>query len=228
MYYFKFNIGDYHKKAGRLSMLEHGAYTLLIHSCYDRERFPTEEEALDWCWARTDEEIQAVKFVLRKFFDNQDGRYVQARIQDEIDAYHGRQETNRAIALEREARKRTNRDEKSTKRERSVQDRTPNQEPLTKNQEPNSIDRFAEFWNLYPRKIGKPKAHASWKAATKLSESKQQEVLDGLKKHLPSLNGKEQQFIPHPTTWLNQHRWADPVEITKQLASRLMIPEVIL
>jgi len=29
MHYFKRNIGDYHKKAGRLSMLEHGAYTLL-------------------------------------------------------------------------------------------------------------------------------------------------------------------------------------------------------
>ena len=41
MHYFKRNIGDYHKKAGRLSMLEHGAYTLLIDSCYDRERFPT-------------------------------------------------------------------------------------------------------------------------------------------------------------------------------------------
>jgi uncharacterized protein YdaU (DUF1376 family) len=142
MYYFKFNIGDYHKKAGRLSMLEHGAYTLLIHSCYDRERFPTEEEALDWCWARTDEEIQAVKFVLRKFFEVKEGRYVQARIQDEIDAYHGRQETNRAIALEREARKRTKRAEESTKRERSVQDRTPNQEPRTNNQEPKR-GRFA-------------------------------------------------------------------------------------
>ena len=39
MHYFKFNIGDYHKKAGRLSMLQHGAYTLLIHACYDREKF---------------------------------------------------------------------------------------------------------------------------------------------------------------------------------------------
>ena len=88
--------------------------------------------------------------------------------------------------------------------------------PETETEKSQNIDRFAEFWNLYPRKIGKPKAHASWKAVTKLSESKQQEVLDGLKKHLPSLNGKEQQFVPHPTTWLNQHRWADPVEMIGQ------------
>jgi len=51
MHYFKRNIGDYHKKAGRLSMLEHGAYTLLMDACYDRERFPTMDEAIDWCWA---------------------------------------------------------------------------------------------------------------------------------------------------------------------------------
>ena len=78
MHYFKRNIGDYHKKAGRLSMLEHGAYTLLIDSCYDRERFPTMDEAIDWCWARTDEEIAAVRFVLGKFFELVEGRYVQA------------------------------------------------------------------------------------------------------------------------------------------------------
>jgi len=41
MNYFKFHIGDYAKKCGRLSMLEHGAYTQLIQACYDRERFPT-------------------------------------------------------------------------------------------------------------------------------------------------------------------------------------------
>lgn len=88
MHYFKRNIGDYHKKAGRLSMIEHGAYTLLLDACYDRERFPTLEEAIDWCWARSNEEVTAVTFVLSKFFDLVDGRYVQARIQDEINAYH--------------------------------------------------------------------------------------------------------------------------------------------
>ena len=41
MHYYKRNLGDYAKKAGRLSMLEHGSYTLLIDACYDRERFPT-------------------------------------------------------------------------------------------------------------------------------------------------------------------------------------------
>ena len=127
LHYFKFNIGDYHKKAGRLSMIEHGAYTLLIHACYDREKFPTEEEALDWCWARSDDEVQAVKFVLRKFFDEIEGRFVQTRIQEEIDHYHQVSNTNRSIAVKRENERRTN-------RERTVNEPPPNQEPI--NQEP--------------------------------------------------------------------------------------------
>jgi len=146
MHYFKFNIGDYHKKAGRLSMLQHGAYTLLIHACYDREKFPTEEEAIDWCWASSPEEVAAVKFVLTKFFTLEDDRYVQARIEQEIVAYHERSETNRAIAIKREASKLTKRDDKSTNRaeddtnrERSVQGRAPNHKPITKNQETKKI-----------------------------------------------------------------------------------------
>ena len=68
MHYYKRNIGDYAKKAGRLSMLQHGSYTLLIDACYDREAFPTIEEAIEWTWASSDLEVEAVKFVLGRFF----------------------------------------------------------------------------------------------------------------------------------------------------------------
>lgn len=90
MHYYKRNIGDYHKKAGRLSMLQHGAYTLLIDSCYDREKFPTKEEAIDWAWASSKEEIEAVEFVLKKFFKLEDGVYIQKQIKENIDAWHKR------------------------------------------------------------------------------------------------------------------------------------------
>ncbi|WDG45007.1 YdaU family protein [Pseudomonas synxantha] len=141
MHYFKRNIGDYHKKAGRLSMTEHGAYTLLLDACYDRERFPTMEEAIDWCWARSPEEITAVTFVLSKFFDLVDGRYVQARIQDEISAYHAIALKNKEIAEKREADKRTKRGLGSTNRAPVVHEPAPNQEPITKNQEPVKQDQ---------------------------------------------------------------------------------------
>lgn len=134
MHYFKRNIGDYHKKAGRLSMLEHGSYTLIMDACYDRERFPTLEEAIDWCWARTDEEIAAVKFVLGKFFTLEDGRYTQERIADEITAYQEKAEKNRQIAIDRENKRKGIRTPvvHDTCTDRHL---TTNQEPLTTNQE---------------------------------------------------------------------------------------------
>lgn len=80
MHYYKKNLGDYYKKAGRLSILQHGVYTLLIDCCYDRETFPTMQEAIDWVWASSPEEEQAVEFVLNRFFECENGVYIQKRI----------------------------------------------------------------------------------------------------------------------------------------------------
>lgn len=132
MHYYKRNLGDYAKKAGRLSMLQHGSYTLLIDACYDREQFPTMDEAIEWTWASTTEEIEAVSFVLRKFFTLEDGVYVQKRIEEEIAEYHEKAKTNKRIAIERE----TNRKGKGTNRAPVVDESPPNHKPRTINQEP--------------------------------------------------------------------------------------------
>lgn len=149
MHYYKRNLGDYAKKAGRLTMLQHGAYTLLIDSCYDRETFPTLEQALEWTWASTEAEIEAVKFVLNRFFTlDKDGCYVQDRILQELLEYHAKADTNKRIAIERETKRR----EKSTNREQLVDETSPNHKPLTINQEPKVKtqrgSRLPEDWTL--------------------------------------------------------------------------------
>lgn len=148
MHYYKRNLGDYAKKAGRLSMLQHGAYTLLIDACYDREHFPTRDEAIDWTWASSTAEIEAVDFVLSKFFKLEDGVYMQHRVQEELDAYHATSETNKRIAAERE----TKRKEALTKRARSVNEPPPNHQPLTTNHQPSTKEDAA------PRKRSAPPA----------------------------------------------------------------------
>ena len=153
MHYYKRNLGDYAKKCGRLSMLEHGAYTLLIDACYDREQFPTMAEAIDWCWARSESEIDAVKFVLIKFFSLEGEVYVQNRIKEELDDYHNKAVKNKVIATEREEKRRAIArivHEPLPKQHES----SPNQEPRTKNQEPinqlekNSKRNFHEVQRL--------------------------------------------------------------------------------
>ena len=168
MHYYKRNLGDYYKKAGRLTMLQHGACTLLIDSCYDREEFPTLDMALDWCWASDDAEVAAVKFVLSKLFRDEDGVFIQDQIKNDIDKYHQNAETNKRIALEREAKRRVN----STNRAPSVNEPTPNQEPRTnkpKNQEPNNIsEQVQKIFTYWQQVMDKPKSKLTKERSSKI------------------------------------------------------------
>jgi uncharacterized protein YdaU (DUF1376 family) len=156
MHYYKRHIGDYAKKAGHLSPLEHGVYNLIIDSYYDREQAPTLNDAMRWARARSEDEKAAVMVVLAEFFVLEDERYHQNRIEEELIAYHGKAVKNQEIAIAREAARKLRREaERSTSDRRSVP-RTehepctnrapeqhdaitsgqPNHKPLTTNQEP--------------------------------------------------------------------------------------------
>jgi len=122
-------------------MLQHGAYTLLIDACYDREQYPTLEEAIDWAWATTPEEEQAIQSVLKRFFIKQDdGRFIHPEIETDLDKYRKNAEINKLIAVEREAKRKQN----STNRAQSVNEPTPNHKPRTTNQEPLTTNQEPE------------------------------------------------------------------------------------
>ena len=73
--------------------------------------------------------------------------------------------------------------------------------------EPRS-DRFDEFWDAYPRKVGKKKARAKFAAAVKAAGDAQR-VIDGARRLAADPNLPDKQFIPHPTTWLERGGWDD-------------------
>ena len=69
-------------------------------------------------------------------------------------------------------------------------------------------DRFDEFWEAYPRKVGKQKARGKFATACKRVDA--QTVIDGARRLAADPNLPEAQFIPHPSTWLEGDRWDDP------------------
>jgi hypothetical protein len=74
--------------------------------------------------------------------------------------------------------------------------------------DPDQDAMFDQFYEQYPRHIGRQKAHASWKALT--GEEKEAALADlPRRKAAWDKAGTDHQFIPHPTTWLNQRRWTD-------------------
>jgi len=213
MHYYKRNLGDYAKKAGRLTMLQHGAYTLLIDACYDREVFPTLDDAIEWTWASTQEEIDAVKFVLSRFFHlDSEGQYVQDRILQELLEYHSKADKNKQIAIERETKRREN----GTKRTRIVHESPPNQEPRTKNQEPIKYsDEFESFWKAYDKPIGKINSFKIWKSLN-LAGDVVEIVLKKAKHH--SIN-TDRQFRKDPERWLKGKHWEDGGNLPAQSES---------
>lgn len=67
---------------------------------------------------------------------------------------------------------------------------------------------FADFWELYPRKQSKRAAEKAWHREIKAGADPR-EIIEGLRRQLPGFARKDKQFIPHPSTWLNQARWED-------------------
>jgi hypothetical protein len=73
---------------------------------------------------------------------------------------------------------------------------------------------FDRFWTAYPRKVGKKTAKEKFlrimKCATSAGALTDVMIL-AIDKHKKSKQWKDNngEFIPHPTTWLNQERWED-------------------
>ena len=71
-------------------------------------------------------------------------------------------------------------------------------------------ERFAEFWQAYPKKVGKG---AALKAYGKIKPNAQlhKKMLTAIEiqKRTQQWQKENGQFIPNPSTWLNQSRWED-------------------
>lgn len=88
---------------------------------------------------------------------------------------------------------------------------------LTTNNNVNNVNNvnktnvdFENFWQLYPNKKGKGAALKSWR---KIKPNKEfaDKIINAVKiqKTWPEWTKDNGQFIPMPSTWLNQERWDD-------------------
>jgi hypothetical protein len=77
-------------------------------------------------------------------------------------------------------------------------------------------ERFARFWEAYPKKVGKGDAERAWKKVTKPAETLGA-ILDALRWQCVSRQWTKDggQYIPNPATYLNQRRWEDEPENTQ-------------
>jgi len=80
-------------------------------------------------------------------------------------------------------------------------------------------EKFEKFWKEYPKKVAKKEAKKVFIRVCPIDEST---LMAGLAKWKQTDQWKKDKgrFIPYPTTWLNQERWNDEVEVTSEIKSK--------
>ena len=217
---------DYRAKTGHLSFEQSEAYRRLLEAYYNRQgRLVNDRPSLyRICGAMTDSERAAVDHAADQFFTIQNGYLVNGRANEEIQiceenrkrlsaAGHrggliaGKGRPKKTIGLE-QARSPSPSPSPShspsPSPSRSKKDRSLRSLLL------NDIEReFNAFWEVYPRKVGKGQARRAYKGARK--KAPQETLVTTAKAYAVAVrgNGKEPEFICHPSTWLNGERWLD-------------------
>jgi len=112
MNYYERHLGDYARDTGHLSLLEHGAYTLLLDRYYATEEGIPAAQAYRIARARTTPEREAVDAVLAEFFRRDGDCWRQGRVEAAIAEFQEGDEeraAKRDNAKERQRRTRARR-----------------------------------------------------------------------------------------------------------------------
>lgn len=215
--YYERHIGDYLKDTAHLSLLEHGIYTRLLDVYYTREGAIDEGMAARLVGARSEDELAALRIVLTEFFVLQDGAYMQTRCDKEITRFKGKQAQAQRAAAASVAARQAPVERPLNARSAPVEPALSvpsNQTPVTKEQKTSSaapkVSRFDDFWNAYPRKVGKDAARKAFERR-KPGDELLSSILSAIETQARGEAWRKDsgQFIPHPATWLNEGRWQD-------------------
>ena len=129
-----------------------------------------------------------------------------------VQKFDGRQRElkSRLSKFERQSLKNCNSDFKNLKESNTSNNTSINTERN------NNIytDEFENLWQLYPRKIGKPKALKSYQKARK-NGTTYEEVSQGINAYIKQIeaNKTQTEYIKHGSTWFNGQCWLDEYEV---------------
>lgn len=167
--------------------------------------------------------------IMSKFDVDEDGKYFNRRLDDEVDKRQ-KYVDSRRLNGSKGGRKPS---KKGKHMETICKAYENHSEDENINGNDNDIDNrnedkkraFDEFWKAYPRKIGKQEALKVWKRLNPNQDLIYQ-ILDAVdsQKHSEQWLKNNGQFIPHPTTWLNQGRWDD--ELPEKISDTRRILEL--
>lgn len=208
--YFPLYADDFEADTAHLTLAEDGAYNRLLRLCWRTPgcKIPAERE---WIYRRmranTETEKKVVDTVLDEFFTVHDGCCSNARLTKEwltANEAHERRKRAGAKGGLAKGRKSNNKAPSNAK----AMHKQPEPEPYNDTKVSLPKDNgFEAFWAEVPRKIGKGAARKAYASALRKTDA--ETLLEAMRRFAASQAGKDAQFIPHPSTWLNAERWTD-------------------
>ena len=212
MHYYKHHIGDFRRDTASLSDTDAMAYLKLLWMYYDTELpLPADAKLLAF---KIGSNPDTVQLLLDAFFVLDGNVYRQKRCDSELLEYKNKGQKARESANARWNNANAMRTHSDSNTEAMKID--ANHKPITNNQiDKEYIDRFDEFWKHYPRKVSKPNALKAW-LKVKPDDELTKTIISAISKQ--NLSAREEQFIPHPASWLNGKRWEDEVKVASTTA----------
>lgn len=233
--WYAFYPKDYQQKAAHLTMLQHGAYRLLLDHYYASAKpLPANADGLHRvCRAFASDEQAAIAFVLAEFFVLDARGYTQDRVEEELKKADALSETRRKAAKTRYSDP-VQLQSKSTANAGHLHTQSQSQSQIEdtslrsvssapakavarqrKPKDESEHPAFQEFYEKYPRREGRRTAARAFKAA--LARGSPEAIMAGSARYAVATLGSERQFVKLPATWLNGDHWKD--EITEGTAS---------
>jgi uncharacterized protein YdaU (DUF1376 family) len=222
--FYKRYLGDYARDTAHLSLMEHGAYQVLLDTYYATGgQVPDAKEDLyRVARAMTPAERKAVDKVADQFFPvNGDGRRHNKRADEELTSYSTQAETNRLIAAERE-RKRKEKQSLDEPSDESLTNRSTNRDTVgSTNDQPKPEARsqkeqdqelsppcgFVKFWTAWP---SGPRKSAKEKCLTLWRRKKLEPVAETILAHVAAMSESSDWrggYVPAPMVYLKDQRW---------------------
>ena len=228
--YMKMYWGDYLGDTYHLRAIEHGGYLLMIAHYWRAGCLPDDPDKLARIARMSRKEWDRYGETIMQFFP--DGKH--KRIDEERNKAETKSEVNKLSAKKRwdsvnDTRSLETLTEDYANAYQTQSDGNANhshshnhnqlnkkkENPKERKSRSASSAEFDQFWNCYPKKVGRGAAEKAWLKAIAVTTA---EEITRVVQAYPW--GDDKQFIPHPATWLNQRRWQDDFTTTKAVVTK--------
>ena len=184
---------------------EHGLYLMLLMTIWRSPdcKIPND---LEWVKRRlraTDDQMEnLVKNLLDEFFTTTGNHITQKRLKEEYEYVKKKAKKNSASAKSRWQKEKV-----VCERNAPIPTPIPSIRDTKVSLSLKADNLFEQWYETWPRKVGKGGARKAFKTALKKTDF--ETLCQGRDRFIEAAIGQDKNYIPYPSTWLNQERWSD-------------------